>query len=226
MRESDSLQCKKPGPLGQASVRIIFGKWKRRTYGRGGKIEKRKKENENEHIAGILFLTSDIAGTLQSPESITGNGSFKITDGHIWQWNILSGISKILLIPEFKTLVFTDAHGDFKIADKHIITENTKLIGNAAALSAKGWIDFEKNLNFDITPTFSELAILQSESLKKRATSILTQTEGYLNIKLTGTLDNPQHRVEKFPIKIIEETLGTTTKTLKEVIGSVIGEIF
>jgi len=81
------------------------------------------------------------------------------------------------------------------------------MIGNKATLDGKGWIDFDKNLNFDIKPKFSELAILQSDSIKKKPTSILTQTDGYINIKLTGTLDNPHFSIEKFPLKIIEETM-------------------
>ena len=130
------------------------------------------------------------------------------------------------MIPEFKALVFTEAHGGFSISDQRIHTQNAQLISKTATLDGKGWIDFNKNLNFDITPTFSEIAILQSDSIKKKATSIITQTKGYINIQLTGTLDDPHFSVKKFPIKLIEETIGGTAGTLKEVIGSIVDEIF
>jgi len=181
---------------------------------------------KNQNLAGIVSFSINLDGALSHWRDLAGEGNLSITDGYLWQWNILNGISGILLIPEFKSLVFTEAHGDFSIYDRKIHTENAQMSSKTAVLKGKGWIDFEKNLNFNITPTFSEIALLQSDSRKKGLTSILTQTDGYINIKLTGTLDNPHHSIEKFPIKIIEETIGGTTDTLKEVIGSIVEEIF
>lgn len=190
---------------------------------------KRLRENQklkNKDLAGILNLSSSLKGDGKKWRQLTGEGSFSVSEGRLWQWNILHGLSGILLIPEFKILAFTEASGNFTIHDQKIHTENTRMIGNKATLDGKGWIDFDKNLNFDIKPTFSKLAILQSNSIRKKPTSIFTQTDGYINIKLTGTLDNPHFSVKKFPLKIIEETIGGTTDTLKEVIGSIIEEVF
>ncbi|MCK5083390.1 MAG: hypothetical protein KAR31_10825, partial [Candidatus Omnitrophica bacterium] len=152
-------------------------------------------------------------------------GSLNITDGHLWQWNILDGMSKVLFIPEFKNFVFTEARSDFTIGGRRILTKNAQMTSKSATLDGKGWIDFGQNLNFNIKPTFSRLAILQSESLKKGITSILTQTDGYLNISLTGTLEKPKFRVEKNPIKIIEGAIGDTTSTLKGVLEGIIEKI-
>jgi len=181
---------------------------------------------KNQELAGILNISSNLQGNGKNWKELTGKGSFSVTEGHLWRWDILKGISGFLMIPEFKTMAFTEAFGNFSIQDQKIATENTKVTGNTATLTGKGWIDFNKNLNFDIKPTFSEIAILQSDSIKKKATSIFTLTEGYINIKLTGTVDNPHFSVKKFPLKIIEETIGGTTGTLKEVIGSIVDEIF
>ena len=177
-------------------------------------------------LAGNVSVSSDLQGDVKRWRHLTGYGSFSVSEGYLWQWNILDGISSILLIPEFKSLAFTEARGNFLIGDQKITTNNTQMIGNMATLTGKGWIDFNKNLNFDIKPNFSELAILQSNSIKKRPTSIFTQTDGYINIKLTGTLDNPHFSVKKFPLKIIEETIGGTAGTIKEIIGSIVDEIF
>lgn len=184
------------------------------------------KKIKNRQLAGTLSLLVDLTGAAAQWRELTGEGSLHITDGHLWQWNILDGMSKVLFIPEFKNFVFTEAHSDFSIEDQRILTNNARITGKSVTLDAKGWVNFQEELNFDITPTFSELAILRSESLKKGITSILTQTDGYLNIKLTGTLDKPHFRVDKNPLKIIEGTIGDTTDTLKEVISGIVGEIF
>jgi len=190
------------------------------------KLLREDQKLKNQELAGILNMSSNLQGNGKIWKELTGKGSFSVTEGQLWQWNILEGISSILLIPEFKNMAFTEALGNFSIQNQKITTENIKLIGNVATLNGKGWIDFDKNINFDITPTFSEIAILRSDSIKKKATSIITQTKGYINIKLTGTLNNPQFSVKKFPIKILEETIGGTTGVLKEVIESIVDEIF
>ena len=171
-------------------------------------------------------MLAALAGTAEEWRELTGRGSLSIIDGYLWRWNILDGISAVLLIPEFKNFVFTEAYGDFIIQNRKIYTNNARMISTSATLDGKGWIDFNKNIDFDISPKFSELAILKSGSPKKRATSILTQTKGYLNIRLTGTLDDPRQHVEKFPLRIIEETIGGTADTLKEVIGGILDGIF
>ena len=190
-------------------------------------VQYRKDKNpKNRQLAGILTLTTSLEGKIDQWRELTGKGSLKITNGHLWQWDILDGMSKALLIPEFKNFVFTEASGHFFVRDRKILTNDARMTGKSVTLDGKGWIDFDRNIDFDIKPTFSKLAILQSDSMKKGTTSIVTQTDGYLNIKLTGTLDKPRHHVEKFPMKIIGGTISNTTGTIKEVIGGIVEEIF
>jgi hypothetical protein len=184
------------------------------------------KKPKNRQLAGILSGSAALEGKGKEWRKMTGRGSVNIIEGHIWQWDILDGMANALLIPEFKNLVFTQAYGDFFVRDQKILTNNTRMTSKSATLDAKGWIDFGAHLNFDITPKFSQLDILKSGSLKKGPTSIITQTDGYLNIKLTGTLGRPNIYVEKSPMKIIGGTIGNTTGTIKEVIGGIVEEIF
>lgn len=177
---------------------------------------------KNRQLAGTLSLSSTLEGTAENWRQLTGKGSLNISNGYIWQWNILKGISGALLIPEFKNIVFTEGRGDFIIRDQKIFTNNARMSSKTVTLDGEGWIAFDKSLNFNIIPTFSELAILRSGSMKKGLTSFLTQTEGYLNIRLRGTLDDPQYKVETFPIKILKGT----TDILKEGVQTIFEEIF
>ncbi|HQP10331.1 MAG TPA: AsmA-like C-terminal region-containing protein, partial [Candidatus Omnitrophota bacterium] len=184
------------------------------------------KKPKNKRLAGILQGSAELKGSALELKKMTGQGSVNIANGHLWHWSVLSGITKALLIPEFEHSVFTEARGDFTVGDGKISSNNLRMASQYVTLNGKGWIDFDTNLNFDIKPEFSELAILQSDSLKKGPTSIITQTDNYLNIKISGTLAHPHHWVEKSPMKIIEGTIKDTTGTIKEVIGGVVGEIF
>lgn len=177
-------------------------------------------------MAGVLALKINLNGKLQQWRDLTGEGALAITDGHLWHWNILRGMANALLIPEFKNFVFTAASADFTLHDRKVFSHNARMTSKSVTLEGQGSIDSQKNLDFDIKPTFSQIAILQSQSLKKKATSVVTQTPGYLNIKLTGTTAKPHFKVEKSPLKIIKGTIHETTATIKEVIGGIVGEIF
>jgi uncharacterized protein involved in outer membrane biogenesis len=181
---------------------------------------------KNRQLAGILQASAALQGNALQWRKMTGTGTVKIADGNLWHLSILSGIAKALLIPEFEHSVFTEGRGDFTVENGKFNTENARMTSQYVTLNGKGWIDFDTNISFDIQPEFSELAILQSGSLKKGPTSIITQTDDYLHIKLTGTLKHPRHEVIKSPMKILEGTIKDTTGTIKEVIGGVVDEIF
>lgn len=176
----------------------------------------------NEYLAGELSTAFEVNGPIADLDQLRGKGSLRIMDGYLWQWRIIEGIWGALFIPEFKDVVFTEAQADFLVQNRKILSENIHLEGNTVDLKGKGWIDFSRNIHFDIVPVFSNLTLLQSNSLKKGPTSILAKAEGYLNIKLTGTLNNPKYHVETFPIKVIEKTKDI----LKEGIKDILEEIF
>ncbi len=174
---------------------------------------------KNRDLAGDLSATVQLTGKIKEINSLEGEGSLTINDGNLWEWNILQGLWGAMLIPEFKNVVFTTATSGFSIRERKILTENTELVSNSVKLSAKGWVDFDKNINFLISPTFSEIARLQSDSpLQKLPSGLLTQI---IHIKLTGTLDNPQYKVESSALKVLEKT----SDVLKEGFKGILEEI-
>ena len=167
---------------------------------------------KNENLAGNLSSLVNLSGPLNHPDQLQGEGAFAVTEGHLWRWHILDGLLGVLLIPEFRDVVFTDGQANFTVQDGKISTNDAWLKGSAVELKGSGWIDFSQNINFDISPIFDETSLLESKSLKKGATVLLTQTGDYFNIKLTGTLKDPKYKVVTSPSKILE----TTTDILKE----------
>lgn len=179
----------------------------------------RKGFNLKNKLSGKGYLNVDLTLPLNNPKQSEGRGSLAIKEGYIWHWNILQSLSNAVLIPEFQKVYFTDASADFIIENEKIMTDNALLVGNTVDLTGKGWVDFSKNLNFYITPNFSQAVITQSSSLRKAPTALLTNA---VTINLTGTLNKPAYKVETSPFKIIE----STTEILKEGIGGILGEFF
>ena len=161
---------------------------------------------EKLNLAGILSSQLQAEGPLLRTEKITGQGAVSILNGQLWTLSFLKGIGKLLFIPELENVVFTQGNADFAIKDNRMSTENLLLKSRQMELRGKGWIDKDKNMSWDIVPKLYETEILQSDSLKKIPTALISQTDGYINIKIRGTTDNPVRTVENFPAKLLKKT--------------------
>ena len=165
------------------------------------------KENK---LAGTFSLNLGLEGELTDQQSWTGQGDYKIENGYIWDFKIIKVLNK-LLIREFVRTVYTDSSANFRIANRKIGTENLTLKSDTISLLAKGYVDFDQKLSFDVYPALSEIARIQSddEILKKFTTVLLSKT---LNIiKLGGTIQEPKHSIvaTQIPTNILKGTLDT-----------------
>lgn len=173
-------------------------------------------------LKGNLALDFTLDGPLTRAEKWKGRGSAAITDGQIFKFNLLKGIWRTLLIPEFEDIIFTHARTNFEIQNKRLITHDFILSSSAADLSATGWVDFDQNLNLNVSPSFKELTILRSASLKKGPTALLAQAQGYINIKISGTLKKPNYSVSTQPVKAIEKTTGALIEGVQGILEDII----
>ena len=178
---------------------------------------------KKQEFSGLLTALWDASGPWRKPGQIKGGGTLSVSQGVIWKFNLLQGIWRTLLIPEFEDIVFTSATADFEIKDKRIRTQNLFMTGKMADLNGQGWVDFDKNIRLTISPKFKETEILRSKTyLKKGPSSLLSQADGYLTIKVSGTLDSPSYEVVTMPSRIIEKT----TDFLFEGVKGIFDEIF
>ncbi|MBI5150723.1 MAG: DUF748 domain-containing protein [Candidatus Omnitrophica bacterium] len=177
---------------------------------------------DNKFLAGRFSGFLNLAGPVTDPGQWQGDGSVGVTDGHLWQLNILDGILGALVIPEFTNVVFTDGEARLAVNGGKVYTDDATLNSATITLKAKGWVDFNQNIELEVSPVFSELAAGESPSLKKAPSLILAQAQDYVSVKLTGTLRNPRYKVQAMPFKVLEKT----TDILKEGIGTILKEIF
>lgn len=158
---------------------------------------------------GSLAVDLSLEGPLTQTARWQGRGSAAIEDGQIFKFNLLKGIWRTMLIPEFEEIMFTHARTNFEIRKKRVVTRDLVLSSAAVDLSAAGWVDFDQNVNLNVNPHFKELTILQSASLKKGPTALLAQAQEYINIKISGTLKKPSYNVNTQPVKVLEKTTGS-----------------
>lgn len=161
---------------------------------------------KDEDISGFLSGYLSSQGYLGDFKSMNGQGQARIEDGRLWQLNLFKGLGKLLLIPEYKDIVFTAASADFTIGDKRLSTNNLELTSTPLTLSGQGWMDFDGNLNFDIVSQFNTEPIEESKSIKRTMTAIMAQTNEYLTIKISGTLKDTKYSVKVSPGNMLEKT--------------------
>lgn len=184
---------------------------------------------KNQYLTGKLTALLELSGPPAYPDRLLGTGSINISDGYLWKLSFLDNILGELLIPEFTNIVFTDAQGTFTVKDGKVWTEDAWVDSNTLGLKAGGWVDFNQNLDVEITPVFGAVDETQSKGPFTRAVNVLTQSDSYVSVQLTGTLSNPKRRIKTFPIKILKKTtdvLKGGADVIKEGVGAVLEEIF
>jgi hypothetical protein len=179
---------------------------------------KNAKRFKNE-LGGKLTTSTNLEGSLLNWRKMKGAGTLAIREGLLWQWKILEGLLSALLIPELQEVVFTEASAEYYIDNERINTKNLTLSSDSIDLNAQGWVDFNGTIDMNVLPKFSEITLIQSESLKKASTSFLTNA---VSIKLAGTVQKPTYKVDSSPLKV----LGTTTDLIKEGVKGVLDELF
>ncbi len=162
----------------------------------------------SEDISGLLNLSFTGNGELINLKTIEGNGGIAVTEGHLGKLNLLEGLGKFLFIPEFENITFNEVKGDFKVAEEKATTDNLYLKSEQVVFFCRGSVAFGGNLSMSIFSQFSQETILNSPSLKKVLTGILTQTDNYLTIKLSGTLQDPKYTVVPSSVDMLQRTTG------------------
>jgi hypothetical protein len=185
-------------------------------------------QSKNKNLEGTLTTSLSLNGLLNNLTNIEGQGSISVTNGNLLHLNLLKGLLQILLIKEYRNIVFTDARANLVIKNQRVETNNLYLASAEMDLLARGSVGFDKTLDFEVSPKFKEGSILQSGSILKKPTSLITKTSPYFIFHLSGTTTHPTYTPKAQPGKLIGDTLKGTGDILKEGIEgiqSVIGGI-
>jgi len=174
-------------------------------------------------ISGTLSASTELDGPMNDINLIHGKFAFQVTNGMLMEMNFLKGLWRVLLVPEMSDVKFTDASGNFFVQDGKLASNDIFVKGSLADLLATGWVDFKGNVNFDVTPKFKELGILQSESMRKGPTAILTQG-GILSVNIKGTVQHPSYMVNTSPAKILKNATGTIIEGVQDILDGILNK--
>ena len=167
-----------------------------------------------QQLSGLVTATAELKGACLDIRHITGKASLNVTKGYLWALEILSKILS-LLSASFQggDVVVTDATADFKILDAKVMTDNLTLKSAALTLSGEGWVDFDQNIDLNmspnVTPGVAGVTLPQG----------LNPTADIVNIRIYNTLTAPKYEhnitAPKVLKKVVENTLGNLLKVFE-----------
>lgn len=189
------------------------------------KIKKDIPAIKDKEISGLLSAAMNLDGPLLKSEELRGRAGFVLKEGYLTKvslGNSLWGFLGVLLIPEFHDIIFTEGQGNFEIANGRATTGDLVLRSPQVDVVAEGWVDFDQNLNMDISAEIHETSILGAgESPRRAMTGILATAANFISYKITGTLSRPQRKLNPLPIKALKNTTGS----ILEGVGGILEDI-
>lgn len=182
----------------QLAVRDIdISKWKNDT------------EMRDKDLRGRFSANTELGGFGNSLDTLKGKGAFQISNGRFWELPVFSGLANILYIPGVSKIIFGEAHGTFTISNKKAYTEDTVMSSQQMNLTGNGTVDFDGNLDFQITAAFDK-GLLEVASPLGPFRDFLIDKEGHYlgDINLSGTTKEPKFKINPIPInKIFQNKL-------------------
>ena len=182
----------------QLAVRDIdISKWKNDT------------EMRDKDLRGRFSANTELGGFGNSLDTLKGKGAFQISNGRFWELPVFSGLANILYIPGVSKIIFGEARGTFTISNKKAYTEDTEMSSQEMSLVGNGTVDFDGNLDFQITAAFDK-GLLEVASPLGPFRDFLIDKEGHYlgDINLSGTTKEPKFKINPIPInKIFQNKL-------------------
>ncbi|NQT23056.1 MAG: hypothetical protein HQ579_06440 [Candidatus Omnitrophica bacterium] len=163
----------------------------------------RHSQLKNSKLYGLLDSELTMDGYMADPRTIIGKGYIHIYDANLGPMPLLSplvgNVYGVLrgMLPALKNVDIRGGACDFVIQKRKIMTENLILWGDALNIKARGYIDFDKNLNFAVENEIKEVDDKTSEGWRKTIVEMMSSVGKMIGkAYLTGTLDKPKWKFE------------------------------
>ena len=157
------------------------------------------------NIRGLVSSRLDIKGDGTDSKTVIGSGKIIISNANLGPMPLFSPLVGNIYgfiqykLPEVKRVDITDGSCDLYIKNRKISTDNLILFSKVMSINAKGYMDFDTNLDFEVSNELLEPeGGAKEESDWQRSLQDLMMGVGKMISKayLTGTLKNPQWKFE------------------------------
>lgn len=163
-------------------------------------------------LGGSLTLALAATGPIDRPLAFGGRGSARITGADLAKIRLLGGLSSILseIGIGLTTVELTDADALFNVEQNRLVFDSLRLTGPSALVQADG----------DYVLPAGALAFSARVRPFEQRSGILSSTAGFvlsplsnaLEIKLTGTLDEPDWSFSYGPTQLFRRITGASAK--------------
>jgi len=157
-------------------------------------------------VKGTLYTQVSVEGFATDINTMKGPGKIVVTNAELGPMPLLTPLLGHIygyfqhVFPELKKVNITGGSADILIANRRLSTDNLTLTGDAIGIYAKGYIDFDKNLAFDVENKIMALEKSgDGNGWQTNIQSLIVQFGKMISkARLTGTLKDPKWKFEYF----------------------------
>ncbi|OGX16031.1 MAG: hypothetical protein A2166_05300 [Omnitrophica WOR_2 bacterium RBG_13_41_10] len=172
----------------------------------GVKLEKLKLDTaiKDKDIAGVIEAKAKVNATIENLSRLSGTGSIAITEGKIWELDLLKGLGKLIFSKDFTNIIFEKGNCSFVIQDKTIYTDSINMQSEFVSLDGPVKIGFDGSLDAALGVHIDEDKSPLTGTFKDITTAIIGQAEKFGTIHITGTVKEPQYKFKTSAVDIIK----------------------
>jgi hypothetical protein len=191
------------GAIDDANLGLAISTLERFGAARKGETPPPQSKFQQRLAGGRLGLRLSADGLYSNPFSFRGNGSSEITGAELAEVNLLGALSRVL---DFTSLRLDAARANFKLEGPNLTFSELRITGPTAAIDARGTYQLEQrkmDFNARVYP-FEESRNLFASAVD----FVLTPLSNVLELKLSGSLEQPDWRFVYGPTSFLRSITG------------------
>ncbi|MFA5150285.1 MAG: AsmA family protein [Candidatus Omnitrophota bacterium] len=182
----------------------------------GVEIKELKKDTpaKNKDISGVIQGGVKANGFLSVLADSQGAGRISIIQGKLWELDLFKGMGKLLFSREFANITFSEGACEFIIQDKSISTDQLMLKSSMVNLAGPVKIGFDSSINARLNVDIISELVPLTGTFKDIATALVSQSQKFAVITISGTLKKPRYGFQAAVTDIIKGLADTFFKKL------------
>jgi hypothetical protein len=146
-------------------------------------------------VSGKAHGTMELAGNSGGTNTFQGRGRIGVREANIYELPFIFSLLSVLRAEPTESTGFEACDIDFEVLGDQIYCERIDLTGDAMSLKGRGYVNLQRQVNLD----FYSLVGRDSDYLPVVLPFLREASRQLLQIKVSGTLDNPRTSQQVLP---------------------------